>query len=167
MININREKNKKDIPWTYIVYTLLIVVIILLSISIFIIFQYQPRGSPPVVLIDFSVEDREDVWEVEIEVITGNSVPNDDLHLTIRHSDVKEEQEEVWTDMKFEEVQIRGEEDYGIRLDLADEDELSVGDRIIIDKEGGSEKRLKPGDEIGIGGTVDGIDCPFTYEELP
>ncbi len=148
--------------------------------------------SPPYGYVYFTMDSNEENWEVTIDRITIGrrsfpSVPHENLVLWF---DLVTSSEDHYPTARIPLSNIKGtwsdEYDYSRRVNEDERDttaiimnpiiwydtdnngELSVGDIIIIDKEGGPDGRLLPGDVISIGGRGESVSFPFSSKyKLP
>lgn len=140
---------KKDKIKTTII---IIVVLLFLFVSVYL-YLLVPVYSPPRTLtprVILSVESEEDVWEISVDGIEeGRSLSSlsiEDVGTLVWGSDSEEfvylaDIRDTWCD------------DWGIIWhDIDDDGMLSVGDTIVISKEGGEAGRLQPGVRVTLYG---------------
>lgn len=174
--------DKKTINWVLVVFA----IIILTQITGTLSNLWGIDTSPPYGHVYFTVDSDEENWEVTIDRITigrrsFSSVPYENVVLWF---DLVTSSEDDYPTARIPLSNIKGtwsdEYDYSGRVDEDGRDtttitmnpiiwydtdnngELSVGDIIIIDKEGGRDGRLLPGDVISIGGRVESVSFPFS-----
>jgi len=161
------------------------VVILILIAGIFVyIYISFPEPSEGIVHIsfDFSVESREDVWVLTVDEMVAedgksfSAISYERLRLRVTHvqkaqdydvnmSEIKDNwSNEYWEKRSKETVKMNRI----IWRDVAGDERLSIGDEIIMEKEGGEDGTFSPGYYLYIFGPTDeGYYCISKTLELP
>ncbi|MFW6142022.1 MAG: hypothetical protein ACOC53_05625 [Candidatus Saliniplasma sp.] len=129
---------------------IIVVAILFLFVSVYL-YLLVPVYSPPRTLtprVILSVESEDEVWEISVDGIEGSlsSLSIEEFGTLVWESDSEEfvnltDIRDTWCD------------DWGIMWhDIDDDGMLSVGDTIVISKEGGETGRLQPGVRVTLYG---------------
>lgn len=172
----------KKINWILVVFS----IIILTQITGTLFNLWGIGTSPPYGHVYYTIDRDQGNWEVTIDRITigrrsFTSIPHEDMVLWF---DLVASSEDHYSTARIPLSNIKGtwsdeyecsrrvnEDEWDITTlimnpiiwyDTDNNGELSVGDIIIIDKEGGVDGRLLPGDVISIGGRVESVSFPFS-----
>ena len=172
--------DKKKLKWIAILVSFLIV---LAGISVYLYISL-PEPSEGIVHIsaDFSVESREDVWVLTVDEMVAedgksfSAISYELLRLRVTHvqktqdydvnmSEIKDNwSNEYWEKRSKETVKMNRI----IWRDVTGDKKLSIGDEIIIEKEGGEDGTISPGYKLYIFGPTDeGYYCISESLELP
>lgn len=166
--------DKKTLKWIIVAVVLLGVVLFIVTASLFM--MLESGTSPPLVQISTSLESHEDSWEITIDRIiyqekSLSSVTTDRIRLIFKLQEGPHGfDSELYSDwqMYLKDIRNTWSEDYLFHInetttismnriiwnDMDDDGKLSVGDTLVIEREGGEDWKIMPGDEISIRGSV-------------
>ncbi len=150
------------------------VVMFIVTASFFMMLEYGT--SPPEIQISTSIENHEDSWEITIDRIicqekSLSSITSDRIRLIFKLQEVPSDfDSELYSSWQIYLKDIRDtwSEEYLFHInetttinmnriiwnDRNDDGKLSVDDTIVIEKKGGEDWKIMPGDEISIRGSV-------------
>lgn len=163
--------DKKVIKLSIVLVSVVLVIILILGT----LYIMLPTSPPSETSIRFSIESHEDVWQITIDEINENgkslsSIPYEHVHFrvtiirnsifllsTIYLRDVRDnwssDYEIIWLERDGTRLnQTTIQMNQIIWNDLDGDGKLSLSDTIIIEKEGGSELQILPGDDVGFDG---------------
>ncbi len=163
--------DKKVIKLSIVLVFVVLVIILILGT----LYMMLPTSPPSETSIRFSIESREDVWQITIDEINENgkslsSIPYEHIHFrvtikrnsifllsTIYLRDIRDnwssEYEIIWLERDGTRLnQTTIQMNQIIWNDLDGDGKLSLSDTIIIEKEGGDELQILSGDDVGFSG---------------
>ncbi len=171
----NWIKTSIQINWVNCICIVICVFVILsMYVNFPILYYSAPCPSGRTGRISLSVETTENTWDIAVEEIKMGktslaSIASEDIILSIYPSDHTEDSSfEERVDIRLDDIRNKWCQDYGIQWDDVENDgELSVGDKILIDRDGGEERRFLPGSRIRIHGRAEDFRYSGRIEELP
>ncbi len=163
--------DKKVGKWALVIVSIALLIFFILGT----LYMMLPTSPPSETSIRFSIESRKDVWQITIDEINENgkslsSIPYEHIHFrvtikrnsifllsTIYLRDIRDnwssEYEIIWLERDGTRLnQTTIQMNQIIWNDLDGDGKLSLSDTIIIEKEGGSELQILPGDDVGFDG---------------
>lgn len=184
------EITKKWIRVALVLSVLVISTLIIINTTnILMIFQ-PPGTSPPTIQIFTSLESHEDVWEFTIQSmrkegksLSSISYENINLKVIIRRDHI-----DLMANVRLRNIKDNLSSEYkiiwleidGVRSnqttiqmnriiwnDLDGDGRLSIGDMITMEKKGGGDLQILPGDVVYFDGGADNFSCISRRIELP
>lgn len=157
--------------WIIAAISLFLIAFFIIS-TIYMTRTEEIDGCVTFTYVSLSVESHEDTWEITIDEITRDDESISSISTEGRRVqvDVRRESVDIRAEIRFSKIKNNWSEEYSvgwwevdgdyvnnatIRMnsiiwnDIDGDGKISIGDRILIEKEGGSDSQLLPGDTIG------------------